>query len=99
MSAPTIPPYRVALLEEAAKLTNGDRDKEYGPPEKNLSECAALWRAYVEGKYGIVAPLDAEDVAWMNVLQKIARTYNGEPKRDTYVDAAAYSAIAGEVAK
>lgn len=99
MTQDKIPPVRVAMLHKAAELTDGDRDTEYGPPAKNLGECAALWRSYIEGKYGVLAPIDSEDVAWMNVLQKIARTYTGSAKPDTYIDAAAYSAIAGEVAK
>lgn len=99
MTQDKIPPVRVAMLQRAAELTNGDRDAEYGPPAKNLSECAALWRAYIEGKYGVTTPITAEDVAWMNVLQKVARSYSGSAKPDTYIDAAAYSAIAGEVAK
>jgi hypothetical protein len=43
--------------------------------------------------------LTAEDVAWLNVLQKMARTFNGSSKPDTYIDAATYSAIAGECAE
>ena len=95
---------RIEYLETAAKLTSGDRDKEYGSPYINLSDCALLWSAYLHGKYGgeTVDPLQfnltAEDVAWFNVLQKMARTFSGIPKSDTYIDAAAYSAIAGECA-
>jgi hypothetical protein len=92
-------PTRVAMLSEAVHLTSGDRDKEYGPPHNNLSDCAALFTAYLQSKYDVDLTLDAEDVAWFNVLQKIARTFSGVVKPDTYVDAAAYSAIAGECAQ
>lgn len=101
-------PIRVDLLDTAKALTEGDRDKEYGTPYVNLTDCAQLWSAYLWGKYNGRLPetedvasvflLTAEDVAWLNVLQKIARTFSGNVKLDTYIDAAAYAAIAGECA-
>lgn len=102
---------REEYLLAARDLTCGSRDIEYGPPMQNLSDCAALFTAYLEGKTRgrIIAAtggelmvgqyeLTAEDVAWLNVLQKVARTFSGQPKEDTYIDAAAYAAIAGECA-
>jgi hypothetical protein len=61
-----------------------------------------LFTAYLAAKYGELLHgfvLTAEDVAWLNVLQKMARTFNGSSKPDTYIDAATYSAIAGECAE
>jgi hypothetical protein len=98
-------PRRVQLLLDGINLTSGDRDKEYGTPYTNLTDCGMLFSAYLMGKYnGRILMLDefmitAEDVAWLNVLQKIARTFNGHVKPDTYTDAAAYAAIAGECAE
>ena len=85
---------RVQTLETAIKLTAGDRNKAYGPPHDNLSDCALLWDAYLAIRKG--AQIDAEAVAWMNVLQKIARSVQPGYHPDNYTDAAAYSAIAGE---
>lgn len=90
---------RRKLLENAIGHTCGDRDAEYGSPKRNLADCGALWGAYLRRKYGISNMISAEDVAHMNVLQKIARTFNGTIKDDTYEDMAAYSAIAGECAE
>ena len=87
-------PTRVQTLETAIKLTSGDRNKAYGPPFGNLSDCALLWDAYLAIRKG--AQIDAEAVAWMNVLQKIARSVQPGYHPDNYTDAAAYSAIAGE---
>jgi len=87
-------PTRVQTLETAINLTAGDRDKAYGPPHRNLSDCALLWDAYLAIRNG--AQIDAEAVAWMNVLQKIARSAQPGYHPDNYTDAAAYSAIAGE---
>lgn len=87
-------PQRVKTLEIAIKLTSGDRNRAYGPPYRNLSDCALLWDAYLAIRNG--APVDAEAVAWMNVLQKIARSCQPGYHPDNYTDAAAYAAIAGE---
>jgi hypothetical protein len=87
-------PRRVQTLETAIKLTAGDRNKAYGPPYGNLSDCALLWDAYLAIRGG--KPVDAEAVAWMNVLQKIARSCQPGYHPDNYTDAAAYAAIAGE---
>lgn len=96
---------RVKLLKAAISHTAGDRDKEYGSPYDNLGDCAELWSAYLINKYrgvtldNIPFALTAEDVAHLNVLQKMARTFSGNVKCDTYEDMAAYSAIAGECAQ
>lgn len=90
----TSKPQRVKTLETAIKLTSGDRNRAYGPPYRNLSDCALLWDAYLAIRNG--APVDAEAVAWMNVLQKIARSCQPGYHPDNYTDAAAYAAIAGE---
>lgn len=77
------------VLEEADAVTRGDRNKDYGSPLGNHSNVAAYWRLWVERKYGIVVPFDAEDVCWMNILQKVSREGNAR-KRDNLVDVAGY---------
>lgn len=98
-------PTRVQTLETAIKLTGGDRNKSYGPPYDNLSDCANLWNAYINSKLGCIVPkgdggyevrLNAEDVSWLMVLVKMTRSFNPGYHPDNYTDAAAYSAIAGE---
>jgi hypothetical protein len=95
---------RETMLNTAKVLTCGDRNKSYGPPHDNLSDCAALWEAYLntnqrcfrqEGDDWKVK-LTSEDVAWMMVLTKMTRSFQDGFHFDNYVDAAAYSAIAGE---
>lgn len=103
---------RIEILAEASRLTGSDRNKEYGEPKDNLDATALLWSAYLKAKYGGKLPgtnvpedslsmfeLTAEDVAWLNVLQKISRQFFGANKPDTFIDAAAYAAIAGEVSE
>lgn len=87
--------HRETLLEEAARLTSGDRNAAYGAPYDNLTHMAHMVSAYVSGKYGLPVDLNAEDMAWIMVLAKMSRSV-ASLKDDNYVDAAAYSAIAGE---
>ena len=92
-----VKPTRVKTLETAIHLTGHDRDKSYGPPYDNLSDCAEMWNAYINTKVGcLTVQLDAEDVAWMMTLVKLTRSFQPGYHPDNYTDAAAYSAIAGE---
>lgn len=86
---------REKILTTARDLTCGERDESYGQPVDNLTDVAAMWSTYLQTKYKIDLDLTAEDVAWMNVHIKIARSFKSF-KEDNYVDAAAYAAIAGE---
>ena len=92
-------PKRKELLQKAIDVTCKSRQAEYGTPKENLENTAALWNAYLTTKFDLHPDdfLTAEDVAWFNTLQKISRTAHGKAGDDTYLDAAAYAAIAGEV--
>lgn len=87
---------RGRLLDTAKQLTCGDRNETYGPPHENLSDCALLWETYMNTKKRYSIRITAEDVAWMMVLLKMTRSFQPGYHRDNYVDASAYSAIAGE---
>jgi hypothetical protein len=92
-------PERVRLLRRGISLTSGDRNKTYGDPWDNFTDCALLWKAYLGAKYGFVGKLVAEDVAHMMQLVKMARTFSGGYHDDNYIDNATYGAIAGECRK
>ena len=88
---------RVLVLEDAASLTSGERDLQYGPPIVNLTASGDLKRTMREHLVRDLSPAELE--ALDMVLTKIGRIITGpEPKRDNYVDAAAYMAIAWEAA-
>lgn len=87
---------RARLLGLAKHLTCGDRNEAYGPPYENLSKCASLWEVYISAKNGCTTRITAEDVAWLMVLLKMARSFQPGYHADSYTDAAAYAAIAGE---
>lgn len=95
---------RETMLTTATALTCGDRNKSYGPPHDNLSDCAALWETYLNTNMRCIqrdgdswkVKLTSEDVAWMMVMTKMTRSFQSGFHFDNYVDAAAYAAIAGE---
>jgi hypothetical protein len=92
-------PERVRLLRRGIELTSGDRNKTYGAPWNNLTDCAQLWEAYLGAKYGFEGRLVAEDVAHLMQLVKMTRTFKGSYHDDNYLDNATYGAIAGECRK
>ena len=104
LAAAAAKPTRETMLNAAKALTCGDRNKSYGPPHDNLSDCAALWEAYLNTKAACLVSdgnsytvrITSEDVAWMMGLVKMTRSFQPGFHYDNYVDAAAYSAIAGE---
>ena len=78
------------LLDEAKKLIGGDRQEEYGDKLKNHQNIADLWSVFLQKK------ITAHDVAICMALVKVARLMN-QHKKDSYLDMAAYAAIAGEI--
>lgn len=81
---------RAALLREAEGLINGDRAAAYGPPELNFGRIARGWEVILG--VDVTPEQVARCMAWL----KIARLNEG-PHRDSYVDGAAYLALAGEL--
>lgn len=90
---------RVDLLDEASAITGAQRNLAYGEPGLNLSCAGRLKQVFRE--YAILAGarhiLPGEQEAIDMVLTKLSRLATGaKPGRDTYLDAAAYMAIAFE---
>lgn len=83
---------RDEILKTASDLINGDRAKDYGPAKKNHEDIAAGW-AIILG-----VPVNAHQVARCMAWVKIARLAKTDDHVDSYVDAAAYIALAGEIA-
>ena len=79
------------ILSEATRLVGTDRQKDYGDKVENHNNIAKLWSAYLDTK------VEPHDVAIMMALLKMARTKLGAVSKDTYIDMAAYGAIAGEI--
>ena len=79
------------FLNKASSLVKGQRHKDYGDKTDNHKNIAKLWSAYLD------VDITPHDVAIMMCLLKVARTKLGEISEDTYIDMAAYGAIAGEI--
>jgi hypothetical protein len=79
------------ILQEAARLTAKDRQQIYGDPRINHCRIADLWTTYLEQE------ITPQQVAICMALVKIARLIETETE-DSFVDLAAYAAIAGEIA-
>ena len=73
-----------------AKAIIQDRGMDYGHPSDNMSRTARLWSAFLE------MPVTDYQVASCMALVKLARSMESA-KVDTYIDAAAYLAIAGQL--
>ena len=85
------------IFKKAEEILNGNRQGQYGKPERNLSDIANVWNWYLNArKSGQSAGLDAKDVGIMMALLKIVRAASGYYKDDNYVDAINYLALAEE---
>ena len=83
---------RQDILREAERLTSSDRNKNYGDPLVNHQRIANIWSVLL----GIeVTP---SQVALCLVGVKLARLVETPDHLDSFVDGAAYFAIAGEIA-
>lgn len=86
---------RGRVLLDAHTIINGERQNVYGAPEDSFALIASYWNTYLRSKGLLNAVrLDADDVALMMTLFKIAREAN-QHKRDNIVDAASYLGIYG----
>lgn len=80
-----------SILEEAQRLTHGDRAAAYGHPYDDYSRTAALWSVLLGGK--LTKPITAHEAALCMIAVKLSREIH-TPKRDNMVDAAGYSWVA-----
>ena len=88
----TTMPNRAEILHTAIDLTCGDRDNTYGTPKTNHDRIAAIWSVILETE------VNAQQVALCMAGVKIARLIQTPDHQDSYIDGAAYMAIAGELA-
>jgi hypothetical protein len=90
-------PSAVEILNTAAKLVGGDRDRTHGNKRENFRAIAELLNAYMRIRRDATAELDEIDVGHIMALLKIARTQTGSPNADDWIDGAGYLACAGEL--
>ena len=85
---------RKRVLSEAERCVCGQRAQDYGTPEDSFQKIGTFWTAYLN--YAV--KIDAEDVAAMMALLKIARISENPQHMDNWVDLAGYAACGGEIA-
>lgn len=74
----------ISVLQDAMSAVNGARQMDYGHPLDNHTRTADLWSTYL----GV--PITAEQVCFLNILQKVSRAMNAVT-RDGLVDIAGYA--------
>jgi len=84
---------RESILQEAQRLTHGDRAKDYGHPLDDYTRTAALVSALLAHK--LTSPITPGEMAMAMVCVKLSRQVN-HPKRDNMVDAAGYAWVSQE---
>jgi len=72
------------ILEEALRITRGDRQAQYGPPDQDFQRTARMWSALKGVEFS------AHDVAMFMILLKCSRQTH-QHKRDNWVDIAGYA--------
>lgn len=84
------------ILKEAHDIVEGARNATHGEKERSFQVIANFWNTYLDGRKE-QGPITAFDTAQLMVLLKIARSIQGARHKDHALDAAGYSAIAGEL--
>ena len=79
-----------SVLEEAARLVEGDRRVEYGTVEESFQNIAKVWSIVLK------TPVTPHQVALCMAGLKLCREAHA-PKRDNRVDGAAYWHLADKV--
>jgi hypothetical protein len=82
---------RSQCLSQAMDLITGDRNREYGEPLDNFQRIATGWQVILG--HEVTPHKVALCMAWL----KIARLCETPGHADSYVDAAAYAALAFEL--
>lgn len=85
-------------LDEAKKIITGERQDQYGNPEDSFGIIADYWTTYLKHRFGCVdIKLSPLDTANLMVLFKQARKLGQQHKRDNFIDAIGYEAIAADL--
>jgi len=89
------PPRPVSVLAEAAHVTSGARQNDYGHPRDDFARTAAMWNGVLAAK--LRAPITAMDIPLCMIAVKLAREAHRH-KRDNLVDIAGYARTAAMIA-
>jgi len=79
------------ILDEAKRITSGDRQGDYGPPNEDFSRTAELWTALWRHKLKDEERFHPHEVADGQIALKLSRKQKSPTKRDHYTDIAGYA--------
>lgn len=82
---------RSEILDTAKEYITKDRANTHGDAESNFGLISCYWSAHLNKN------ISAHDVAVMMTLFKLARARGNPGHVDNAIDAAGYSALAGEI--
>ena len=82
---------REYFLNEAEKLINGPRAKEYGPAKFNHERIAKIWSVI------LAREVTAEEVVACMIGVKLARLAETMEHDDSWTDIIGYAALGGEI--
>lgn len=92
---PRLRTQREAILTEAHTTIVGSREDTYGAPFENFGAIADYWSTHLGSR--LASPVTRADVACMLTLLKLSRLRTTPDHHDSWVDAAGYAALGGEV--
>ena len=78
------------ILDTAARITRGDRNASYGPPDQDFRRTAGMWSALFQAKLKDGETFEPRDVAMAMILLKCSRESH-QRKLDNWVDIAGYA--------
>ena len=78
------------ILDTAARITRGDRNASYGPPDQDFRRTAGMWSALFGAKLQDGVTFEPRDVAMAMILLKCSRESH-QRKLDNWVDIAGYA--------
>jgi hypothetical protein len=78
------------ILDTAARITRGDRNASYGPPDQDFRRTAGMWSALFASKLQDGEKFEPRDVALAMILLKCSRESH-QRKPDNWVDIAGYA--------
>lgn len=86
---------RGSVLDEAKRITTGDRNVDYGPPDEDFCRSAGMLNALFAHKFKDGESFASEDIAKIQIVIKLSRSVWSE-KRDHWTDICGYGACGYE---
>jgi len=93
ISKPTVPETvkpSEDILEEALRITGGDRQNQYGPADQDFRRTAEMWSGLFRDMLKEGVSFEPYHIAQAMILLKMSRQLH-QRKRDNWVDTAGYA--------